>query len=210
MAKLVLVRHTEAKWNEMGLWQGWVNDDLSDEGKEKSKEAGAALRDFKFDRAYSSPLDRAEKTLAGVLEATGQTNLPVTKDKALMERDYGIYTGKNKWKVKEEIGEEEFQKIRRGWDCPIPEGETMRQVHDRVVAYYEKEILPKVKEGEDVVIASHGNTLRALVKYLENLDEEEVAKLEFGIGEAWVYEVNQEGKILNKEVRNKNPLAGKQ
>lgn len=210
MGKLILVRHGESEWNKLGLWQGWIDIDLTDKGIAQAQETGRQLAGTKFDYAYSSPLIRASKTLDEILKVTQQTNLPVIKNQALTEKHYGIYAGKNKWQVKEEIGEEEFQKLRRSWDYPTPEGESMKQVYERLIPYYESEILPKLKEGKTVIIASHGNTLRTLVKYLDNLSEEETAKLEFGIGEAYVYEIDREGKVTSKEIVNKNPTAGKQ
>jgi len=210
MAKLVLVRHGQSQWNEKGLWQGWMDIDLTDKGIEQAKETGNQLKGIHFDYAYSSPLMRAFKTLDQILKVLDQSNLPVIKDKALTEKHYGIYAGKNKWEVKEQVGEEEFQKIRRSWDYETPEGESMKQVYERLIPYYQTEILPKLKAGKNVIIASHGNTLRCLVKFLDGLSEEEVAKFEFGIGEGYVYEIDSEGKVLNKEIRNQNPLAGKQ
>ena len=210
MAKLVLVRHGQSEWNEKGLWQGWMDIDLTKNGIEQAKETGRQLKDVHFDYAYSSPLMRAFKTLDEILKVLGQTDLPIIKDKAITEKHYGVYAGKNKWQVKEEVGEEEFQKIRRSWDYQTPEGESMKQVYERLIPYYKKEILPKLKEGKNVIVASHGNTLRTLVKFLDNLSEDEVAKFEFGIGEAYVYEINDQGEVISKEIRNKNPLVGKQ
>lgn len=210
MAKLILVRHSKSEWNVLGKWTGWTDVDLNEEGKTDAKRTAEALKDIQIDQAFVSNLKRAQQTLEIILEEIGQTDVPTTKTAALNERNYGIYTGKNKWEVKEEVGEEEFQNIRRGWEHPIPEGETMKKVFERVVPFYENEVLPLLKEGKNVILAAHGNSLRALVKYLEDLTVEELVALEFGIGEAYVYEVNESGKITNKEIRAKNPLAGKQ
>lgn len=210
MAKLVLVRHGESKWNKLGLWQGWTDIDLTKKGIKQAKETGRQLKDIHFDFAYSSPLIRATKTLNEIMKVLGRNDLKVVTDHAITEKHYGIYAGKNKWQVKKEIGDEEFLKLRRSWDYPTPEGESMKQVYERLIPYYRKEILPKLKQGKNVIISSHGNTLRTLVKYLDNLTEEEIAKLEFGIGEAYVYEIDKNGKVADKEIRNKNPLAGKQ
>lgn len=210
MAKLVLVRHGESKWNKLGLWQGWTDIDLTENGIEQAKAVGREVKDIHFDAAYTSPLIRASKTLNEILKVLDQSDLPITKDQAITEKHYGIYAGKNKWQVKEEVGEKQFQKIRRSWDYQTPEGESMKQVYERLIPYYEKEILPKLKEGKNVIIASHGNTLRTLLKFLDNLSEEEIANVEFGIGEAYVYEIDKNGKVVSKEIRNRNPLAGKQ
>ena len=210
MAKLILVRHGQSEWNEKGLWQGWMDIDLTEKGIEQAKETGRQIKDIHLDYAYSSPLMRAFKTLNEILKVVGQDDLKVIKDKALTEKHYGIYAGKNKWQVKEEVGEDEFQRIRRSWDYQTPEGESMKQVYERLIPYYKEEILPKLKEGKNVIVASHGNTLRCLVKFLDNLSEDEVAKFEFGIGEGYVYDIDDEGNVAGKEIRNKNPLAGKQ
>lgn len=210
MAKLVLVRHGESEWNKLGLWQGLKDIDLTQKGIGQAKETGRQLKDIHFDFAYSSPLIRALKTLDEILKVINQTDLKIIKNHAITEKHYGIYAGKNKWQVKEEIGDEEFQKLRRSWDYPTPEGESMKQVYERLIPYFLKEILPKLKIEKNVIITSHGNTLRTLVKYLDKLSEDEIAKLEFGIGEAYVYEIDKEGKVIKKEIRNKNPQAGKQ
>ena len=209
MAKLILVRHSKSEWNELGKWTGWTDVDLNEQGRADAKTTAEALKDIQIDQAFVSKLKRAQQTLEIILNEIGQTDVPTVQTEALNERDYGIYTGKNKWEVKEEVGEEEFQNIRRGWEHPIPEGETMKKVYERVVPFYENEVLPLLKEGKNVILAAHGNSLRALVKYLEDLSVEELMALEFGIGEAYVYEVDKSGKIENKQIRAKNPLAGK-
>lgn len=210
MAKLILVRHSKSEWNVLGKWTGWTDVDLNEEGRTDAVRTAEALKDIQIDQAFVSNLKRAQQTLEIILAEIGQTDVPTTKTEALNERNYGIYTGKNKWEVKEEVGEEEFQNIRRGWEHPIPEGETMKKVYERVVPFYENEVLPLLKTGKNVILAAHGNSLRALVKYLEDLSIEELVALEFGIGEAYVYEVDESGKIIQKEIRAKNPLAGKQ
>ena len=134
---------------------------------------------------------------------------PTVEHQALNERHYGIYQGKNKWEVKEQVGEEEFQKIRRSWDHKIAEGETLEDVYKRIVPYFEKNILPDLKAGKNVLVSAHGNSLRALVKYLEGLSIEQVLKLEFGIGEVYVYTVDESGKITGKEIRAANAEKGK-
>lgn len=210
MAKLILVRHSKSEWNELGKWTGWTDVDLNEQGRADAKTTAEALKDIQIDQAFVSKLKRAQQTLEIILNEIGQTTVPTTETAALNERDYGIYTGKNKWEVKEEVGEEEFQNIRRGWEHPIPEGETMKKVYERVVPFYENEVLPLLKAGKNVILAAHGNSLRALVKYLEDLSIDDLMALEFGIGEAYVYEVDTSGKIIHKEIRAKNPLAGKQ
>jgi 2,3-bisphosphoglycerate-dependent phosphoglycerate mutase len=210
MAKLVLVRHGMSEYNKKGMWTGWDDPDLSPEGVENARRAGESLKDINFDYAYSADLKRAIETLDEILNTIGEIKINVSVNWELKERNYGDYTAKNKWEIKELVGDEEFQKIRRGWDHPIPNGESLKQVNERIWPFFLKEILPKVKDGKNVLISSSGNALRALLKSLENIPDDEIGNLEFGIGEAWVYEIDKEGKVTSKEIRNKNPLAGKQ
>ncbi len=203
MAKLVLVRHGKSEWNEKGLWTGWRDIPLSQIGFEEAKRTGESLSDITFDASYTSALIRAKQTLQEILKVIGQ-NPTTIENKALNERDYGDYTEKNKWQVKEAVGEEEFQKIRRSWDYPPPNGESLKMVYDRAVPYFKSEIEPKLKDGKNIIIAAHGNSLRALVKYLENIPDEDIATLEIGTGEAYVYDIDQNGKITSKEIRGEN------
>lgn len=209
MSYLILVRHGKSEWNELGLWTGWKDIDLHSEGETDAKNMARHIKDIPVHIAHTSKLKRARRT-AEIILSELNLDLELEEYSEMNEKNYGIHTGKNKWQVKEEVGEEEFQKIRRSWNYQTPEGESMKQVYERLIPYYEKEILPKLKEGKNVIIASHGNTLRTLVKYLDNLTEDEVAKFEFGIGEGYVYDIDASGKVSGKEIRNKNPLAGKQ
>lgn len=208
MSYLVLVRHGKSEWNEKGLWTGWTDIPLVESGILEAKRTGEELQDIKFDYAYSSALIRAKQTLEEIFKVTGQS-LPIIESKALNERNYGDYTGKNKWEVKKEIGEEEFKELRRGWNYPIPNGESLKEVFEREIPYFQDEIEPKLKNGKNVIIASSGNALRAIVKYLEDISEEEIAGLEIGTGEAFVYEVDESGRVVNKEIRGKNESRGK-
>lgn len=210
MAKLVLIRHGISDYNAKGIWTGWDDPDLTPEGFNQAKKAGEEVKDIKFDVAYTADLIRAKHTLDEVLKAIDQLHIPIITAPEIKERNYGIFTKKNKWQVKEEVGEEEFQKIRRSWDYQPREGESLKQVNERFWKYYQNQVLPKLKEGKNIVMSSSGNAFRGLIKSLENLSEEEIANLEFGIGEAYVYDINENGKVISKEVRNKNPLAGKQ
>lgn len=208
MSYLVLVRHGKSEWNEKGLWTGWTDIPLVESGILEAKRTGEELQDIKFDYAYSSALIRAKQTLEEIFKVTGQS-LPIIESKALNERNYGDYTGKNKWEVKKEIGEEEFKELRRGWNYPIPNGESLKEVFEREIPYFQDEIEPKLKNGKNVIIASSGNALRAIVKYLEDISEEKIAGLEIGTGEAFVYEVDESGRVVNKEIRGKNESRGK-
>ncbi len=209
MSHLVLVRHGKSEWNALGLWTGWEDRPLNDEGREDAKKAASVLYDIEFHVTHSSKLKRVTETLDIIRQELKLPKLPHKSHEALNERHYGIYTGKNKWQVKEEVGEEEFKKIRRSWNHPIPEGETMEDVYNRVVPYFQENILPDLKQGKNVLVASSGNTLRALVKYIEDLSNEDLANLEFGVAEVWAYEFNNKGEVLSKEIKSENPQKGK-
>ena len=208
MAKLILVRHGKSEWNKLGKWTGWTDVGLAEEGMEEARRAGEAISDIKVDVVHISTLKRTHETWKEIQAESGRADLiPVVAD-ALKERSYGVHTGKNKWQVKEEVGDEMFQKIRRSWDYPIPQGETMKDVHDRAVPYYESSILPELIAGKNVLVIGHGNTFRALVKYLERLSEDAISELEFGTGEVYIYDVDTTGRIVGKEIRaaNQNKL----
>lgn len=200
MAHLVLVRHGQSEWNAKGLWTGWTDVNLSEDGREEARKAGEVLKDVHPDFAYTSDLKRAQQTLEEIQNVIG-TNLTPTANKALNERDYGDFTGKNKWEVKEQVGEEEFQRIRRSWDYPPANGESLKMVYERVLPYYQSEIEPKLKENKNIIIAAHGNSLRALIKHLENISDEEIPTLELATGGVYVYEVGSDGKVTSKEIR---------
>jgi 2,3-bisphosphoglycerate-dependent phosphoglycerate mutase len=201
MAYLVLVRHGESVWNALGQWTGWTDVDLSEKGHEEAREAGNLLKDIHFDAAYTSALKRAQQTFDEIKTVLGQQDLAPTADKALDERNYGDYTGKNKWQVKEQVGEEAFQKLRRSWDSPPPNGESLKMVYERVIPYYEANILPQLKEGKNVIIAAHGNSLRALSKYLQNIPDDKIATFEMPTGQPFVYQIDSEGKVTSTDVR---------
>ncbi|MEN9407527.1 MAG: hypothetical protein RLZZ455_743 [Candidatus Parcubacteria bacterium] len=205
MSYLILIRHGLSEYNKLGIWTGWEDPELAPEGITEAIQAAETIRDLPLDHGFTSTLKRHKATLALVKQTLGNTSLPVTEDQALTERNYGTYTGKNKWEVKKEIGDIEFQKLRRGWDYPIPEGESLRQVYERVVEYYQRVILPEILQGKNVIISSSGNALRSLVKYLEHISDEDIASLEIATGEVYVYSLNEKGDILSKEIRNQHP-----
>lgn len=209
MASLVLVRHGKSEWNELGLWTGWTDVELHEEGKLDAKKMAEHLIDLEIHEVHTSKLKRAKNTAEIILESLGLKNIPMHEHEALNEKSYGVYTGKNKWQVKEEVGEEEFQNIRRGWDHAIPEGETLKEVYERAVPYFQEQILPQLKEGKNVLVAAHGNSLRALTKYLCKLSDAEVCNLEIGIGEVHIYDFDSEGKVINYEIKGLNPNKGK-
>lgn len=201
MAKLILVRHGESEWNKLGIWTGSVDVALSEKGFEEARKAGDVLRDEKIDFAFVANMLRAQQTFHSLCERLGYTP-PFEKAPELNERDYGIYTRKSKWEVKEQIGDEEFLKLRRGWDTPVPGGETLKDVYNRVVPYYKGKILPHLSSGETVLISAHGNSLRSLMKFIEKASDEDIAHIEIGIGQAIEYEIDDTGTILGKRILN--------
>jgi D-lactate dehydrogenase len=195
MGKLLVARHAESEWNATGRWTGITDVHLSEKGFREAALFGLALKkmDVPLDVAYCSQQIRTRETLEGTLDASQQFDVDIVTDKALNERDYGEYTGRNKWEMKELIGEEAFNKLRRGWDEPVPGGETLKMVYERVVPFYKTTILPLLKEGKNVMIVAHGNSIRALTKYLQSMSDEAVTHLEMSFGKIITYDINSDG-----------------
>ncbi|MEM6383404.1 MAG: 2,3-bisphosphoglycerate-dependent phosphoglycerate mutase [Pseudomonadota bacterium] len=196
---LVLVRHGQSEWNLKNLFTGWKNPDLTEKGVEEARQAGRSLKEMKlsFDAAYTSDLLRAQKTLALMQEEMG-TDLPVTKDQALNERDYGDLTGMNKDEAREQFGEDQVHIWRRSYDTPPPGGESLKMTAERVLPYFEAEILPLVLAGKRILVSAHGNSLRALIMKLEGLTPEAILKRELGTGTPIIYRLDEEGGIIEK------------
>ncbi|KKT73299.1 MAG: 2,3-bisphosphoglycerate-dependent phosphoglycerate mutase [Microgenomates group bacterium GW2011_GWA2_44_7] len=209
MSTLVLVRHGISEYNKKGLWTGWINVELSPEGYEEARRAGGTIKDIQFNHGYSPDLKRCTETLQEIKKVINQKDLVTTIHPALRERNYGQLAGKNKWKIKEEYGDAQFMKWRRGWDEPIPDGESLKDVYNRLIPYYQQHIEPKLKNNKNILISGSGNSLRALVKYLEQIPNDQIAKLEIGTGEVYIYEINPHGTITSKEIRSTNPKKGK-
>ena len=200
MAHLVLTRHGESQFNAKSLWTGTWDVPLTKQGRHEAKITAHHIKDMKPAVAFTSVLSRATETLSIIL-AENHWKPKVVADPALNERDYGDLTGMNKWTVEEQYGEEQFNKWRRGWDERVPEGETLKKVFQRVVPYYEKRILPELEHGHNVLITAHGNSLRALIKYLDGLDNRQIQSLEMPWGEVIVYDIDKHGKVAAKDVR---------
>jgi len=190
--KLILIRHTESEWNAAGIWSGLADVDLSEKGKQDSIYIGKQLKQLgiKIDVAIHTKLSRTKQTLDNVCKIVGDDDITIVCEDAVTERNYGEYTGVDKWKVKEEVGEEQWQKIRRGWDVPFPNGETLKQVYERVVPAYQEKILPLLRQGKNVLIVGHGNSFRALMKYIESIPDEEIENLEMIMNQIVIYEVD--------------------
>jgi len=207
MAYLVLVRHGQSEWNALGLWTGQEDVSLTEQGKAEARKAAEHLRDITLHKAHTSSLSRTHQTLEEIKSALSHTNLETVQHTALDERHYGDYQAKNKWEIKDQIGDDEFMKLRRNWDHPVPNGETLKDVHARVLPYYEEHILEDLKAGKNIIVAAHGNSLRALMKHLDQVDDSNVHELEIGTGEVVVYEVSDDGNVIGKSVLNQGGKA---
>jgi 2,3-bisphosphoglycerate-dependent phosphoglycerate mutase len=199
--KLILIRHTESEWNELGKWTGFTDIHLSFLGLEKAKKIGEKIKNINIDMAFDSALVRSQETLNTILDLRNDKDTILVENiKELNERDYGEYTGKNKWQMKELLGEEQFLKIRRSWDYPIPNGETLKMVYERTIPFFINRILPLLKDKKDVLIVAHGNSLRSIIKYIENISDEDISKIEIDFGFVLIYNLDDKGKIIKKEI----------
>ena len=223
--ELVLIRHGESEWNKLNLFTGWTDVELSEKGKEEATNGGKLLKEagFHFDVAYTSYLKRAIHTLNRVLEAMDQEYIPVYKTYKLNERHYGALQGLNKAETAEKFGEEQVKIWRRSYDIQppaleptdprnpalqdaykgvakeeLPLTECLKDTVARVVPYFEKVIKKDMIDGKKVIIAAHGNSLRALVKYLENISDEDIINLNIPTGVPLVYELDENFKVLSK------------
>ncbi len=197
MARLVLLRHGESQWNLENRFTGWVDVPLSPRGIQEAKNAGDKLRGFTFNRAFTSVLARANETLRLALEGIGQTTIPIEKDKALNERMYGELQGLNKAETAKKYGDEQVKIWRRSFDVRPPGGESLKDTAERVLPYYESRIRPYLLKDETILIAAHGNSLRALVMELEQLTKEQVLELNIPTGAPLLYELDKNGKVLS-------------
>jgi 2,3-bisphosphoglycerate-dependent phosphoglycerate mutase len=202
--KLLLVRHAESEWNASGKWSGITDVHLSEKGFREAGMFGVALADLgiDIDRAFCSEQIRTLETLEGMLNTAQQFDVPLERTSAINERDYGEYTGKNKWEMRDLLGEEQFNAVRRGWDVSIPGGETLKMVYERVVPFYVDRVLPLINEGKNVLIVAHGNSIRALIKYIEKLSENQVTDLEMMFGTIIMYDLNEDGTALKRTDSN--------
>jgi 2,3-bisphosphoglycerate-dependent phosphoglycerate mutase len=199
---LVLVRHGQSEWNLKNLFTGWRDVGLTDKGREEARAAGEMLkaRGLKFDIAFTSALTRAQKTCEIILDVLGQGGLRTVRDQALNERDYGDLSGLNKDDARKKWGEEQVHIWRRSYDVQPPAGESLRDTGARVWPYYLHEMQPYVLGGKTMLVAAHGNSLRALIMALDGLSPDEVVKLELGTGVPIVYQLNADSSVASKEV----------
>jgi 2,3-bisphosphoglycerate-dependent phosphoglycerate mutase len=199
---LVLVRHGQSEWNLKNLFTGWRDVDLSETGHEEAKAAGQRLKAMQFvpDIAFTSALKRAQETCTHILRELGQSDLQVIADQALNERDYGDLAGLNKDDAREKWGAEQVHVWRRSYDVAPPGGESLRDTGARVWPYYIGRILPEVLRGRSVLVAAHGNSLRALVMVLDGLTPEQIVSMEIATGVPLVYRLNADSTVASKDI----------
>jgi 2,3-bisphosphoglycerate-dependent phosphoglycerate mutase len=198
---LVLVRHGESEWNKLNLFTGWKNPDLTAKGIAEARTAGRLLKagGYKFDVAFTSDLLRAQRTLKLMLEELGQVDLPTHSSLKLNERDYGDLSGLNKDEARAKWGEKQVHVWRRSFDVPPRGGESLKDTAARVLPYYDAEIWPAVKAGHNVLVAAHGNSLRALIMRLEGLTGEQIVARELATGVPIVYRLNPDGTVAERK-----------
>jgi len=206
MPNVILVRHGESQWNLENRFTGWVDVPLSSKGIEEARSAGQKLKNYKFDKAYTSVLQRANRTLDIILEITGQQNIPIEYDKALNERHYGALQGLNKEETAQKYGKEQVHIWRRSYDVPPPKektelnpdgySESLKDTAARTLPYWEKIIFPDVLAGRELVVVAHGNSLRSIVMHLDGLTREQVIELNIPTGVPLLYVFDKKGAII--------------
>jgi 2,3-bisphosphoglycerate-dependent phosphoglycerate mutase len=196
MGTLVLLRHGESQWNLENRFTGWVDVPLSPKGEAEARQAGEKLKSYRFDRAFTSVLMRANETLRIVLETIGQTAIPIEKDQALNERMYGELQGLNKAETAQKYGDQQVKLWRRSYDIRPPGGESLKDTAERVLPYYERRIRPAILAGDNLIIAAHGNSLRALVMHLDRLSKEQVLELNIPTGVPLLYQFGPNEHVL--------------
>jgi 2,3-bisphosphoglycerate-dependent phosphoglycerate mutase len=198
MSKLIILRHGESEWNKLNLFTGWEDVNLTDQGKVEAKLAAFAIQNLRVDvnHAYTSALKRASKTLEIVLYVL-KKDIPIISDQALNERNYGSLTGMNKDEARNKWGDEQVKLWRRSYDIAPENGESLKDTCNRTIPYFKKNILPKLHDGENVIITAHGNSLRSIIMHVEDLNEEAIVSVEIATGIPIVYEYENK-KIIKK------------
>ena len=193
--RLIVVRHGESEFNATGTWTGITDVGLTPKGHDDACRMGELLRDVRLDRVYTSCLRRSAQTRQALLACHGGVPSVSRKTAALNERDYGDYTGLDKARIKALVGAGEFTHLRRGFDSVIPNGESLRDVSERVVPWYLGSVLPALLAGENVLLVGHGNSCRALRKYVEAVGDEAVVDLEMDFDKVYLYRVEADGRM---------------
>ena len=197
--KLVLVRHGLSVYNDQNRFTGWKDVDLNQQGRDEARQAVNLLMDYKFDAAFTSDLIRAKNTLSIILEGINQKDIPIIENMALNERDYGDLIGQNKVEAAEKFGKEQVHIWRRSFDTPPPGGESLKDTADRVIPYLKNEIMPLISSGKNILVSAHGNSIRAIVMYLQNYSPEQILRTEIGWCEPWVFELENDA-VVNLDI----------
>ena len=197
--KLVLVRHGLSVYNDQNRFTGWKDVDLNQQGRDEAKQAVELLKSYEFDMAFTSNLIRAQETLDIILKGINQSDISITKNLSLKERDYGDLIGQNKTEAAEKFGEEQVHVWRRSFDTPPPGGESLKDTANRVIPYLKNEIMPHILEGKTIIVGAHGNSIRAIVMHLQNYDSKQILKTEIGWCEPWVFSFEKEN-VTNLEI----------
>ncbi len=200
MSTLVLLRHGQSQWNLENRFTGWSDLPLTAQGEKDAATASGALKEFSFDAAFTSRLQRADKTLRIVLQTLGQTAIPVTEDSALNERHYGDLQGLNKAETAAKYGQDQVKLWRRSFHTRPPNGESMEDCERRTLPFYLQYILPHLKDGKNILVVAHGNSLRPIIKYLDGLEPEAAASLEIGLCTPYIYTFSGD-KMTKKKIR---------
>lgn len=200
MGKLILLRHGESQWNLENRFTGWVDVDLTEKGRKDAFESGKLIKDIPIDIAFTSVLIRAINTLSEALRGATQELVTIVKDAALNERMYGDLQGLDKTETAAKYGADQVKIWRRSFDVPPPNGESLKDTAARTLPYFEEHILPLVKEGKNVLISAHGNSLRAIVMELDKLSQAEVLELNIPNAVPIIYEIDESGIVLDKKI----------
>ena len=197
---LILIRHGQSEWNALNQFTGWKDPGLTSKGVEEARNAGKIINNLKinFDLVFTSALTRAQNTAEIILKEINQP-LSTIKNQALNERNYGDLAGLNKDDARKRWGDEQVHIWRRSFDIPPPGGESLKDTGERVLPFFMKEILPYVCKGKNVLVAAHGNSLRSLIKFLDNISDEDIVKLEIPTGAPIHYVINEDGSVASKK-----------
>jgi 2,3-bisphosphoglycerate-dependent phosphoglycerate mutase len=200
MARLTLLRHGQSQWNLENRFTGWVDVDISEKGEEEARTAGELIKGLPVDVVFTSVLKRAIRTADIALDVAGLHDLPTHRDQALNERHYGDLQGLNKAETAEKFGDELVHQWRRSYDVPPPNGESLKMTQERVAPYYRAEIVPLLQQGANVLVVAHGNSLRALIMFVEELTPEQILETEVATGVPITYELDNDLRIIRKEI----------